>query len=465
MANGPYEFISTFQTDPFEEQRLAAERQRRMAELLAQQSEQFGQYQTPRGPLGEVRYPVSQGLAQLATAIGGAFKRGRAEREEAALREQERAARTDVNELLNKVTSGKYELPTDRTLSDTALPGELPSASNMSILEQLQSGFTGLSPEAQEYLSPMLQQLSLSEAMSEQERQRELEDFAAREAIEKKFREKPETYRQLGPDELPPGARFGQQNVVTGEIEYDWTPASIVFGDTGGSSPRVQSSQPYLNGTTIMIMNDGTRQVVDPTGRIVTGQEAADVIQEANRFGIAYTGQGAGARAGATNAQEVAAGSFAQYNVVNANIKNLGEALRLVKEEGANTGPIMQRLPDFTNAAIELRNIQQNLGLDIVAASKFGALSEGELNLALDTALPTGLREDELISFLERKIAAQNKLSNALQDQIIFLSTPGNTIGDYVNRIMQPESPTATGGQGSSYMDQAREILLRGRPQ
>jgi hypothetical protein len=192
MANGPYELLQTFRTDPFEEQRIAAERQRRMAELLAQQSEQFGQYQTPSGPLGQVQYPVSQGLAQLATAIGGAFKRGRTEREEAALREQERAARTEANKFMSDVISGRYELPTDQTLSDTALPGELPTARDMSILERMQAGLPNLSEAAQSYVSPFAQQLGLSEAMSQQERQRDLEDFAAREAIEAQLAPPPE---------------------------------------------------------------------------------------------------------------------------------------------------------------------------------------------------------------------------------------------------------------------------------
>lgn len=240
MANGPYEFISTFKTDPFEEQRIAADRQRRMAELLAQQSEQYGQYQTPRGPLGEVKYPVSQGLAQLATALGGAFKRGRAEREERELREGETAARGEANTFMSDVISGRYQLPpADQTLSDTAIPGEMPSAQDMSILQRLQAGIPGLSEAAQSYVSPFAQQLGLSEAMADQERARAREDFAAQQAIEAKYRETPETFRQLRQDELPPGVRFGQQNVKTGEIKYDYIPANIMYGGQGGGAPVV----------------------------------------------------------------------------------------------------------------------------------------------------------------------------------------------------------------------------------
>jgi hypothetical protein len=193
MANGPYEFISTFKTDPFEEQRIAADRQRRMAELLAQQSEQYGQYQTPRGPLGEVKYPVSQGLAQLATALGGAFKRGRAEREERELREGETAARGEANKLLSAAISGRYELPpADQTITDTTIPGETPSAQNMSISQILHAGMSGLSEEAQAFLSPVAQQLGLSEAMADQERARAREDFEFQQRTEAQYAPPPE---------------------------------------------------------------------------------------------------------------------------------------------------------------------------------------------------------------------------------------------------------------------------------
>jgi len=253
MANGPYEFISTFKTDPFEEQRIAADRQRRMAELLAQQSEQYGQYQTPKGPLGEVKYPVSQGLAQLATALGGAFKRGRAEREERELRESEKAARGEASTFMSDVLSGRYQLPPeDQTITDTALPGERPLAQDMSISQRLQAGIPGISEAAQSYVLPFAQQFGLQEAIAEEERARAREDFAAQSAIEAKFREKPETFRQLRPDELPPGVRGGQVNLVTGEMDLDYTPANIIYGGQGGNDPiRYQQTDP-------MKLADGT---------------------------------------------------------------------------------------------------------------------------------------------------------------------------------------------------------------
>ena len=53
----------------------------------------------------------------------------------------------------------------------------------------------------------------------------------------------------------------------------------------------------------------------------------------------------------------------------------------------------------------------------------FGALSESELELALQTALPTNLSEDALSDWLRRKRDAQDKLADYLTQQARFLST------------------------------------------
>jgi hypothetical protein len=111
--------------------------------------------------------------------------------------------------------------------------------------------------------------------------------------------------------------------------------------------------------------------------------------------------------------------------------------LRRVIEEvrgGAQTGPLADRLPSFRASTRRLIQIKNELGLDVVGAVTFGALSEGELNLAMDTALPTTLDGPDLIEWAENKIAAQEKLANYLEEQAIFLSKPGNTAADWLER-------------------------------
>jgi hypothetical protein len=71
------------------------------------------------------------------------------------------------------------------------------------------------------------------------------------------------------------------------------------------------------------------------------------------------------------------------------------------------------------------------MGLDIVGAGSFGALSESELNFALDTALPTDLDGPQLRDWLVRKKTAQNKLRSELMEASIFLNQ-GGTVGDLI---------------------------------
>jgi hypothetical protein len=112
-------------------------------------------------------------------------------------------------------------------------------------------------------------------------------------------------------------------------------------------------------------------------------------------------------------------------------IGNMNDALTALND-GAETGPIVSRLPSFRQASIELDNIKGRMGLDVISSVTFGALSESELAFALDTALPTKLDPESLKEWIGRKLEAQKKLANELRKAASFLGTPGNTIADYV---------------------------------
>ena len=83
------------------------------------------------------------------------------------------------------------------------------------------------------------------------------------------------------------------------------------------------------------------------------------------------------------------------------------------------------------------------MGLDVVGATTFGALSESELKFALDTALPTSLEPAELKDWLVRKKDSQSKLSNELRKAASFLGQPGNTIADYLD-LQEKENPSVS---------------------
>jgi hypothetical protein len=204
----------------------------------------------------------------------------------------------------------------------------------------------------------------------------------------------------------------------------------------------VQSTD-YIGGIAVVTtMKDGTVRITDArTGQAVTGQAADDLLAEASDLEARMAGGKAGAAEGAklqaqadlgavaAAAQEggkaaiqLATEAYKQLGTVRSNIANLDRAIQLVEVEGANTGVIESKLPSWNASTIELENMQNVLGLDVIGAVTFGALSEGELALALNTALPTNLDGPDLAAWLRRKKTAQQKLSNYLSQQSRFFS-------------------------------------------
>jgi hypothetical protein len=127
---------------------------------------------------------------------------------------------------------------------------------------------------------------------------------------------------------------------------------------------------------------------------------------------------------------DVVEGSFESIGKANRSIRNIDTAIKAI-DDGASTGFVQNLFPSITTASIELRQIKNELGLDVIGSVTFGALSEGELALALDTALPP-LSGPALRNFLVRKKEAQKNLILNMQEAVTFLSKPGSTISDFI---------------------------------
>lgn len=126
--------------------------------------------------------------------------------------------------------------------------------------------------------------------------------------------------------------------------------------------------------------------------------------------------------------------AFNDLKLINNNIANMEKAVDTI-DRGATYGQIENRLPTFEAATIELRNIANSLGLDVVAGTTFGALSEGELRLAMETAVPP-LDEANLKGWFEKKIAAQKKVRAELMNMARTLGAGRTTIPQYIDMNM-----------------------------
>ena len=120
---------------------------------------------------------------------------------------------------------------------------------------------------------------------------------------------------------------------------------------------------------------------------------------------------------------------FKTVESLDVNLRNLDKAIAALNE-GAKTGVIESRFfPTIRASTVKLEQIPSELGLDVVGGVTFGALSKGEVDLALTVALPVGLKPPELLEWLQAKKAAQSKLRDYYADQIDFLDQGGSIAG------------------------------------
>jgi len=196
---------------------------------------------------------------------------------------------------------------------------------------------------------------------------------------------------------------------------------------------KVQSSTiiPNGDGTSISVMSDGSTKVVNPKQEVVTGQAAADAIAAANAVAARNVGTTSSSRAAGALNQKIVGEMFTTIGNVRTNIRNLNKVSTLLDNPEVSTGVVESELPTFNAATLELRNLRNTLGLDVISNTTFGALSEGELGLALDTGLPAKMDRKSLKKWVDDKISAQQKYADYLSDVAIFLNVPGNTIFEW----------------------------------
>jgi hypothetical protein len=256
--------------------------------------------------------------------------------------------------------------------------------------------------------------------------------------------------------DLLKGQQFGRPVEMTGEQGpgmYQQDPTTGAFrrvgglastaaerGGAGDGGMKVHSSKILDDGTVVNVMADGKVEVQTPDGENVTGDERREALKAANKEGADVQGERARARQMATDSAKTVNQAFGSVQLIRSNIGNLKEAIAAI-DKGADTGVIASRFPNLTSASIELQNIQSKLGLDVIGAVTFGALSEGELGLALQTALPTNLDQPQLKEWLTRRIDAQEKLADYLTKQATYLSKPGATQAGWMEKMQTEQSP------------------------
>jgi hypothetical protein len=206
---------------------------------------------------------------------------------------------------------------------------------------------------------------------------------------------------------------------------------------------KLRTAAPAMGATQKIFDIGGVPHQFDPvSGAVIpvrVGGEAVGVedVGKSKRRITELTERGRGTGKSATNLIDK---GFQSIGNIQGNIRNINRAIGAL-DRGAKTGAVQKFLPSITAASKELDQIKNELGLDVVGAVTFGALSKGELDLALDTALPTGLDEPALRDFLERKRSSQEKLLNYYEEQVLFLDQ-GGTPAQFIERNRQSRLST-----------------------
>jgi hypothetical protein len=128
--------------------------------------------------------------------------------------------------------------------------------------------------------------------------------------------------------------------------------------------------------------------------------------------------------------QQYISDAVPKINKIRSNVATYNEAIEAI-DAGASTGKIQSFMPSFNEASIDLDNVRSRLGLDVIGMASFGALSEGELNLALNTALPETKEPAALREWIVKKQKAQEKAAEALENAVQFLND-GNSLANLV---------------------------------
>lgn len=133
------------------------------------------------------------------------------------------------------------------------------------------------------------------------------------------------------------------------------------------------------------------------------------------------------------DARKLSKDSFDQLKGVKQQISTINEAITAI-DKGASAGFFAKYMPSFRESTIALENAAQRMGLDVISATTFGALSEGELKLAMDTAMPKNLKPKELKTWLTERRTAKRKLANELSKMAITLGKGKTTVAEYLEK-------------------------------
>ena len=195
---------------------------------------------------------------------------------------------------------------------------------------------------------------------------------------------------------------------------------------------KVRANKIYSNGLVVQATDQGTI-ITAPNVQRLTGQAAQDALKAANNYEVELSRAEAGATAIGKISAEQSRDALQKIELTKKSITNIDMAIKAI-DDGAKSGIIYNMLPNVTLASGQLETAMNNMGLDIISSVTFGALSEKEMRLAMETAVPRNLPPNELRQYLVNKKAAQQKAVDALYQAAMSLSDPNFDFNAHIKK-------------------------------
>lgn len=207
-------------------------------------------------------------------------------------------------------------------------------------------------------------------------------------------------------------------------------------GDPSGLK-RYESSQ--------IVDIGGVKTLVDKT----TGERTA-VTSLDEVAGNTSTIKGSG-KAAEENAKDMQKYKTSLFDSINANSRMLNKYRFAIKQidDGAETGPIINRLPNLKEQSILVDVVRKEIGMEILGSGLLGVNpTDKDVEFALTTAIPDNLRPDALKRELERRSQILDDLNAAQEEYYRLVDEEGYSKGD----ILKLAREKRQGGSGKGDM-------------
>jgi hypothetical protein len=184
---------------------------------------------------------------------------------------------------------------------------------------------------------------------------------------------------------------------------------------------NVQRSVPLGGGYVQIIRNDGSTEIRGPDNAKVAPDSVPELLEKIHQQQLEWRRAEAQAEQIEGVRGESLRKAMEQVPLLAEGQVLMGEALYDL-EQGASTGYVQNRLPAMNGHTANLRRLVQNMGLNVVGMTTFGALSKGELDLSLDSSLNLDMDEDVLREQLKDRMVAQAVLLEQAKDLSAMLA-------------------------------------------